>query len=78
MRGISRLVLASSENLVFVNEAMLLTNLEVGRMNSPKRITSDSTAGFPPLQRPKPEIADRGTVRLGSSCITAGFPPLSR
>ena len=48
-------------------------------MNSPKRVTSDSTAtGFPPLQQPKPEIADRGTVRLGSSCITAGFPPLRR
>ncbi|MGC2411386.1 MAG: hypothetical protein WA459_01645 [Stellaceae bacterium] len=28
------------------------------------------------LQLPKPEIADRGTVRLGSGLITASFPPL--
>jgi predicted RNase H-like HicB family nuclease len=27
-------------------------------------------------QVPKPEIADRGTVRLGAGCITAEFPPL--
>ena len=26
--------------------------------------------------QPKPETADRGTVRLGDSCITAEFPPL--
>ena len=32
----------------------------------------------PTLQPPKPEIADRGTVRLGSGCITASFPPLQR
>jgi hypothetical protein len=30
---------------------------------------------FPPLRQPKPEIADRGTVRLGSGSITAAFPP---
>lgn len=28
------------------------------------------------LTPPKPEIADRGTVRLGSGSIAAGFPPL--
>ena len=28
------------------------------------------------LQHPKPEIADRGTVRLGSCGITASFPAL--
>jgi len=28
------------------------------------------TTGFPPLRQPKPEIADRGTVRLGSGSIT--------
>jgi len=33
------------------------------------------TAEFPPLRQPKPEIVDRGTVRLGESCITAEFPP---
>ena len=26
------------------------------------------------LQLPQPEIADRGTVRLGSGVITADFP----
>jgi hypothetical protein len=31
------------------------------------------TAGFPALRQPKPEIADRGTVRLGSGMITAEF-----
>jgi hypothetical protein len=31
---------------------------------------------FPPLRQPKPEITDRGTVRLGSASITAAFPPL--
>ena len=30
----------------------------------------------PTLQLPKPEIADRGTVRLGSCGITACFPAL--
>jgi len=30
----------------------------------------------PALQLPKPEIADRGTVRLGSCGITASFPAL--
>src|SRR5215469_382882 len=34
------------------------------------------SAEFPPLRQPKPEIVDRGTVRLGESCITAEFPPL--
>jgi hypothetical protein len=34
------------------------------------------TAVFPPLRQPDPEIADRGTVRLGDSCITAVFPRL--
>ena len=28
---------------------------------------------FPPLRRPQPEIADRGTLRLGSGSITAAF-----
>jgi hypothetical protein len=27
------------------------------------------------LRQPEPETADRGTVRLGDSCITAVFPP---
>jgi hypothetical protein len=27
------------------------------------------------LRQPKPEIVDRGTVRLGDGCITAEFPP---
>jgi len=30
------------------------------------------------LRQPKPEIADRGAVRLGSGSITAPFPPLHR
>ena len=46
-------------------------------MNSTERLTNGSTVtGFPPLQQPKPEIADRGAVRLGEACITAEFPPL--
>ena len=32
----------------------------------------------PALELPKPEIADRGTVRLGSAGITTNFPPLRR
>jgi hypothetical protein len=32
------------------------------------------TAEFPPLKRPGPEIADRGTVRYGNGNITAEFP----
>jgi hypothetical protein len=34
------------------------------------------TAAFPPLRQPKPETADRGTLRYGEGCITAAFPPL--
>ena len=47
-------------------------------MNSTKRLTSRSTTTHSPalLCQPKPEIADRGTVRLGDGCITAEFPPL--
>jgi hypothetical protein len=45
-------------------------------MNSTLRITCGCTTAFPPLRQPKPEITDRGTVRLGDSCITAAFPPL--
>jgi len=30
------------------------------------------------LQNVAPHIADRGTVCLGSGCITAEFPPLHR
>jgi len=33
---------------------------------------------MPPLSRPAPEIADRGTVRLGDSNVTAEFPPAAR
>jgi hypothetical protein len=46
-------------------------------MTSTKRLPTISVtaAAFPPLQQPKPETADRGTVRLGDSCITAAFPP---
>jgi len=44
-------------------------------MNSTGPLTNGSTVrGFPPLRQP--ETADRGTVRLGDSCITAVFPPL--
>ena len=46
-------------------------------MNSTERLTCGLTiSGFPTLRQP--ETADRGTVRLGASCITAGFPPLQR
>jgi hypothetical protein len=46
-------------------------------MNSTERpICGSTTTGFPPLRQPQLEIADRGTVRLGESCITAEFPPL--
>ena len=45
-------------------------------MNSTGRLICGSTTAFPPLRQPKPEIADRGTVRLGDACITAEFPPL--
>jgi hypothetical protein len=46
-------------------------------MNSMERLTNGSTViGFPPLQQPRIQIADRGTVRFGESCITAEFPPL--
>ena len=44
-------------------------------MNSTGRLIYGSTTAFLPLREPKPEIADRGTVRLGSSSITAAFPP---
>jgi hypothetical protein len=45
-------------------------------MNSTERLTNGSTVtGFPSLRQPKPEIADRGTVRLGDANITAEFPP---
>ena len=45
-------------------------------MNSTGRLSRGSiNAPFPPLRQPKPEIADRGTVRLGDACITAVFPP---
>jgi hypothetical protein len=45
-------------------------------MNSTERLFRGSiNAAFPPLRQPKPEIADRGTVRLGDACITAEFPP---
>ena len=43
-------------------------------MNSTDRLIWGSTTAFPPLREPKPEMADRGTVRLGSGSITAGFP----
>ena len=42
-------------------------------MNSTRRLIYGSTNAF---RQPKPEIADRGTVRLGSGSITAAFPPL--
>ena len=46
-------------------------------MTSTKRLPNISVtaAAFPPLRQPKPEIADRGTVRLGDANITAEFPP---
>ena len=45
-------------------------------MKLTERLTLGSTtAGFPALRQPKPEIVDRGTVRLGDGCITAEFPP---
>jgi hypothetical protein len=46
-------------------------------MNSAKLLTNDSmVTNFPPLRQPKPEIADRGTLRFGDGCVTAEFPPL--
>jgi hypothetical protein len=33
---------------------------------------------MPALKAPKPEIEDRGTVRLGNGSITAEFPPLKQ
>jgi hypothetical protein len=46
-------------------------------MNSIKQLScAKTTAEFPPLRQPEPEIADRGTVRFGDGCITAEFPPL--
>ena len=48
-------------------------------MNSTERLPCVlMLTSFPPLWQPKPETADRGTVRLGSGNITAGFPPLRR
>ena len=45
-------------------------------MNSTERLTCGSiTTAFPALRQPRPEIADRGTVRLGEACITAELPP---
>jgi len=45
-------------------------------MNSTEQLTDKSIlTGFHSLRPPKPEIADRGTLRLGDSCITAAFPP---
>ncbi|MGC2202237.1 MAG: hypothetical protein WA633_19130 [Stellaceae bacterium] len=46
-------------------------------MNSTVQTTYKSTlTRFPALRQPNPETADRGTVRLGSGCITGGFPAL--
>ena len=46
-------------------------------MNSIERLTCESIlTAFPPLQQPKPEIADRGAVRLGSGCTAAAFTVL--
>ena len=46
-------------------------------MNANQQLTRGSiTTDLPPLRQPKPETADRGTVRLGDGCITAEFPPL--
>ena len=39
---------------------------------------SSSKRNTPALQPPKPEVVDRGSVRLGSGIITAEFPPLKR
>ena len=45
-------------------------------MNSTERLANGLTVtGSLPLRQPKPEIADRGTVRLGDANITAEFPP---
>ena len=46
-------------------------------MTSTKRLPNISVtaAAFPALRQPKPEVADRGTVRLGDANITAEFPP---
>ena len=37
--------------------------------------TGPIAADFSALRQPKPEVADRGTVRLGDANITAEFPP---
>ena len=48
-------------------------------MNSTERLTHGlMTTHFPPLRQPKPEIADRGAVRLGSGNIAAAFLPRRR
>jgi hypothetical protein len=47
-------------------------------MEQATTIRSDPPLGpaeLPPVRPPPPAIADPGTVRLGSGCITAGFPP---
>jgi hypothetical protein len=44
-------------------------------MNSTERLTKGLTVTGSSRQ-PKPEIADRGTVRLGDANIAAAFPPL--
>jgi hypothetical protein len=46
-------------------------------MTSTQRLPNISiTAAFPRLRQPKPEVADRGKLRLGSGNITAAFPAL--
>ena len=48
-------------------------------MHSTTSMTRQSSVrGLRPLQKPKPEIADRGNIRLGSGSITATFPPLQK
>ena len=44
-------------------------------MNSTGRLIYGWTNDFPQLREPKPEIADHGTIRFGSACITTGFSP---
>ena len=46
-------------------------------MTSTKRLPNISvTAAFPPLRQPKPETADRGTLRLGSGGGLSRFGPM--
>jgi hypothetical protein len=75
----SRHVPAPFAKFTIVKGGAILPLLNLGgpEMNSTERLTNGSpVTDFPPLRRPQPETADRGTLRLGDACLTAAFPPL--